>query len=747
MPPNARLVMKIWRRFGSDTMGAESKGFYQLHPLVQRWIYDQGWTELRDAQEKAIAPILEGSRDVIVAAATAAGKTEAAFLPICSRLITDKCAGATVLYVSPLKALINDQNDRMERLCETLGIDVHAWHGDISRNRKLDFLKRPGGVLLITPESLEGIFVNRGTSVTTLFLGLLYVVVDELHNFIGSERGKQLQSLLNRIEHSTKRRVPRIALSATLGDMGMAAEFLRPREGPEVELVISAASGQALQMLVRGYRITRPVDPALLEREEDGNDGSEVAVAEDLFRALRGSNNLAFANSRKAVEKYADLLTRISDRERMPNEFWAHHGNLSKEFRHEAEAALKDKSRPATAVCTSTLELGIDIGAVKSIAQIGTPNSVSSLRQRLGRSGRRGDPAILRVFIRELEIDSNSTIEDSLHFELVQTVAMINLLLKRWCEPPDAERLHLSTLIQQILSVIAQYGGVTAQRAWRVLAGSFRLDQLTFIAVLRCLGDNKIIRQEPDGTLLLDEAGERIVNHYSFYAAFSTEEEYRIVCGPKTLGTLPVAEPLEEDSFIIFAGRRWIVVGVDERRKVIEVSPASGGRAPEFFGERGNVHDEVRLEMREVYLSNKPPVFLDSTALALLGEARLHFTQNGLDSRRIIPAGSDTLLFTWMGDRVNDTIKLMLAGVGYTTETEGPCLRVSASESKVSSALEFIASSPPPDPLLLAAKARNKQTEKYDRLLDEGLLNAEYASRKLNVPAAHSVVQQSLRSN
>ena len=456
-------------------MATSSQAFNQLHPLVQRWIYDQGWTELRDAQERAIAPILDGSTDLIISAATAGGKTEAAFLPICSRLLADECAGSPVLYISPLKALINDQSDRMERLCETLNIDVHPWHGDIAQSRKREFVKQPCGILLITPESLEAIFVNRGSSVPSLFAGLLYVVVDELHSFIGAERGKQLQSLLRRVECSIKRRVPRIALSATLGDMGMAAEFLRPGEGSKVDCIVSGVSGQELKLLVRGYRMSAPVErsEAEDENEDKSNDGSVRAVAEDLFRVLRGSNNLAFANSRNHVEKYTDLLIKISEREHRPNEFWAHHGNLSKELRQEAEVALKDKSRPATAICTSTLELGIDIGAVKSIAQIGTPNSVASLRQRLGRSGRRGDAAILRVYIREREIHSGSSLEDCLRFELVQTIAMVSLLLGGWCEPPDASRLHLSTLVQQILSLIAQYGGVTARSAWPMISGTF----------------------------------------------------------------------------------------------------------------------------------------------------------------------------------------------------------------------------------------------------------------------------------
>jgi ATP-dependent Lhr-like helicase len=726
-------------------MGSESQGFYRLHPSVQRWIYDQGWTELRDAQEKAIIPILAGSRDMIIAAATATGKTEAAFLPICSRLRSGEDAGATVLYVSPLKALINDQNDRMGRLCETLGIEVHPWHGDIGRSRKREFLKQPGGILLITPESLESIFVNRGSSIATLFSGLLYVVVDELHSFIGAERGRQLQSLLARVEHSIKRRVPRIALSATLGDMGIAADFLRPKDGSQVELVVSGASGQELRLLVRGYRMNGgigPPEPGEDAEQEEESDGSVRAVAEDLFRVLRGSTNLAFANSRRDVETYTDLLTRMSEREHFPNEFWAHHGNLSKELREEVEAALKDKSRPCTAVCTSTLELGIDIGSVKSIVQLGTPNSVASLRQRLGRSGRRGDAAILLVSIREPEISGESPIEDCLHFELVQTIAMVNLLLARWCEPPETGRLHLSTLVQQILSVIAQYGGTTAKSAWRILSGSFAIDQEMFIAVLRSLRDKGIIRQDPDGTLLLDEGGERIVNHYSFYAAFATNEEYRIVCGSKTLGTLPIDRPLEANGAIIFAGRRWRIVGVDEQRKIIEVRPASGGRVPAFTGERGDVHDRVRQEMREVYVASAVPVYLDAIARGLLEEGRHHFSAHGLSSRNVVAAGTETVIFTWSGDRVNDTIRLLLARAGHIAQTVGPCIRVSASVQDAVAALEQIGFEPPPDHLLLASQVKNKLSEKYDYLLDDGLLNAEFASRKLNIPAAHAVIRR-----
>lgn len=723
-------------------MASPSEAFFRLHPSIQRWIYDQGWTELRDAQEKAAAPILDCSGDVIIAAATAFGKTEAAFLPICSRLISAEQSGACVLYVSPLKALINDQSDRMERLCESLDIPVHPWHGDISQSRKREFLKQPSGILLITPESLESLFVNRGTSVAGLFSGLLYIVVDELHSFIGTERGQQLQSQLRRLEDAVGRQIPRIALSATLGDMLLAASFLRPPGGDKVHVIESAASAQGLKLLVRGYRITGLTDRDREEdKEEPENDGSARAVASDLMKTLRGSKNLVFANSRSQVEKYADLLGRICETERLPNEFWAHHGNLSKEIREDAEAALKDPSRPATAICTSTLELGIDIGTVKSIAQIGTPNSVASLRQRLGRSGRRGEPAILRTYIQESEIDSKSSIEDLLRTELVQTIAMVNLLLARWCEPSGAGRLHLSTLIQQVLSVIAQFGGITPRRAWSILSDVFTADQGTFLQVLRTLGTRKVIRQEADGTLLLDEAGERIVGHYSFYSAFTTPEEYRIVAAGKTLGTLPIDRPLQENSALIFAGRRWRVVGIDEQRKVIEVRPSPGGRVPEFNGGRGDVHDRVRQEMRAVLVGKDIASYLDATARELLGEARKQFSHYGLEYRNIVPNGSETAVFTWRGDRVNDTMSVWFKHLGQIAQNSGAAVRVFACESDTVAALQRMASNPPPDPAVLADSVRNKLSEKYDWLLDESLMNAEYSSRKLDVSGAHEFVE------
>ena len=373
-------------RSASDRPDDASRAFGLLAEPVRRWVYDQGWQSLRDAQEAAIPVLLEGTTDVIIAAATAAGKTEAAFLPVCSRLASDPAPspGTRVLYVAPLKALINDQYDRLSGLCEHLEIPVHRWHGDVPGSKKSAFLKRPDGILLITPESLEALFVVRGPAVGGLLGALQYVVVDELHAFLGTERGAQLRSLLHRVELAIRRRVPRVGLSATLGDMSLAAGALRPEEPENVRHIVSASGGQDLSVQVRGY-ITMP------RKNNQDDQEAHQQIAADLFRVLRGQDNLVFANSRAAAELYAARLREMCEASGAPNEFFPHHGNLSKELREDVEAALKDRGHPTTAVATTTLEMGIDIGSVQSVAQLGAPPSVAALRQRLGRSGRRGE--------------------------------------------------------------------------------------------------------------------------------------------------------------------------------------------------------------------------------------------------------------------------------------------------------------------------------------------------------------------
>ena len=729
---------------GSDGEAKTSSTFELYHPEIRRWIWEHRWTELHQIQEQAARPILEGKRDVIITAATAGGKTEAAFFPILTRVAESPASGIRVLYVSPLKALINDQFDRLSELGGRLEIAVHRWHGDVSASAKRKLLASPAGVLLITPESLEALFVLRGTILPRLLAGLTYIVVDELHSFIGTERGRHLQSLLHRVEVSTSRTIPRVAMSATLGDMLLAADHLRPGKAEEVVLVASDDDGFELKLLLRGYRKTAPPLGAGKEAPSGGNTDSrredEIAIAGDLFSALRGTHNLVFANSRGHVEFYADRLRRLCEEGRLPQEFWAHHGNISKEYREDAERALKDGSLPATVVCTTTLELGIDIGSVKSVAQVGAPPSVASLRQRLGRSGRRGEPAILRFYVSERELGETSSPEDALRVELVQSVAMIRLLLQSWYEPPISGMLHLSTLLQQVLSLIAERGGTSALKAWDLLcrSGPFRsVERSVFVSVLRDMADSQLIEQAHDGTLLLGQRGERIVNHHSFYAVFATPAEYRLFSGGKQIGTLPMTHPVQAEMHLIFAARRWRVLSVDETQRVIDLAPAPGGKVPLFSGTPGLVHDRVRQEMFRVCFDQDRPAFLDGRARELLREARDNFFRFGLDGTCLLSLGSGCSVFVWAGDRVRNTLLALLVQRGFSVASSGLTLSIAkATPEQVADHLSEIAASEMADGATLAHHIGNRLTNKYDEFLSPELLAMDYAAREMDTAGA-----------
>ena len=744
---------------------------------MQRWIYDRGWTSLHDAQERAIGPIVDGDRDVIIAAATATGKTEAAFLPILSNLAatadreeyrdrerdpwttydpwavpaTGNPLGVQVLYVSPLKALINDQHRRLEQICDRVDVPVHRWHGDVSAAAKQKLVAEPSGVLLITPESLEATFVNRGSLVPRLFAGLSYIVVDELHSFLATQRGAQLQSLMNRIELATRRRPPRIGLSATLGDMGRAAAFLRPADPEQVLVVESKSDRRGLMLQLRGYVATPPPVSGAEGGQaggratvEETERGDAVAISEHLFGHLRGQDNLVFANTRNQVETYADLLARRSHRERVPNEFWPHHGNLSKDLRETVEAQMKDRSRPATAVSTSTLELGIDIGSVTSVAQIGPPPSVASLRQRLGRSGRRDDPAVLRLYVSEPPLDPRSLPIDSLRCGVVQATAMVRLMLRRWLESPGDPGFNYSTLIQQIMSVIAQHGGATATDLHRALCGPgpFHLvDEARFARLLRAMAFHDLIIQTPDGLLLHGAAGERHVNHYRFYTAFHTADEWRVVVTGETLGTIPIHQPLREGVLLIFAGQRWKVTGVDRPARIVEVE-RSGGGVPHFFGgDVPAVSGRVRAEMVAIYRSTDVPLWLDTNAQQLLVEGRAAFDRLRLGDTMVLAYESETLLFPWTGDRALHTAAVALSGQGLEASVEGPAIRIHrASIGQVRAALRDLLDKPPPTSAELAAGIENREMDKWDWVLDDRLSCESAGARLLDVSGAWEVL-------
>lgn len=707
-----------------------SPSFEHLSRPIKKWVWQQGWQTLRDIQERAIPPLLRGG-DAIISAPTAGGKTEAAFLPLLSKISTSGAKpGFAILYISPLKALINDQHRRLEGLCDALDIQVTKWHGDVASSVKQKALKKPSGVLLITPESLEALLMRRALFINNLFANTQAIVIDELHAFMGTERGVQLISLQNRIEALTGRPIDRIGLSATLGDMGLAADYLRPGAGKSMPIITSDGNGMALKLQLRGY-IEMPEDP----EQPDAPPNAEKQVGKHLFETLKGNQNLVFGGSKKNVELYSALLRDMCQEARLPNEFFTHHGNISKADREFLEKRLKQGRLPTTAVCTTTLELGIDIGEVEAIAQIGCSSSVAGLRQRLGRSGRReGKDAILRGYIIEQEVTPQTHPQDRLRSNLVQAMAEVELLLNGWFEPPEKHRLHLSTLVHQILALIVERGGVDAMSLFQVLnrPGPFsNITENLFSSVLRAMGKKEVglIEQAPDGTILLGERGEKLTSHYRFYAVFETKEEFRVVCKGKELGTLPMLGPTAKDMIIIFSGRRWKILEVYVSEKIIDVTPAHGGRPPKFGGGGPDRHPMIDQKMFEIYQFDDIPAYLDKTAQTLLNEARFNFSKLNLGKSSILPYGEETLIFPWRGSAFNNALGLIFRHAGFRIEIGKLYVSVRGAEIKdFKEIIHTLASGKCPGKIELARVSANLTMGQYDWFLTDDLLVQQLAS-------------------
>lgn len=716
-----------------------SASLNRLDKRIQKWIFKQGWESLRDIQEDAIDPILQGNQDIVISAATAAGKTEAFFLPACSATI-DQRNGYSILYLSPLKALINDQNRRLDSLSIETGINITPWHGDISQSLKKKSIKDPSGIILITPESLESLLIRDPGRVQRAFSNLKYVVIDEFHAFIGTERGQQLLSLLNRLENLLQEisdPIPRIALSATLGDLEAIPSALRQNKKFPCTIIESKTTQSELKFQIQGY-----VDPL----KANNDVPAHFKICDELFKVCRGGSHLIFANSRKKTEHISAQLADMCEKKRFPNEFFPHHGSLDKQSREDLETRLQKDNLPTTAICTMTLELGIDIGKVDSVIQVTAPHSVASLRQRLGRSGRRGGASILRMLIAENEIEHDSNIVDKLRMELLQSIAMVRLLIvDKWFEPAETDNYHFSTLLHQTIAIIAQWGGVRADQIYEVLCAKGCFSSVSvdhFKTLLQHMAQEDLITQLSSGELVLGREGEILTDNYKFYAVFKTPDEFRIIHNSKTLGTLPVDTLILEGQHIIFSGRRWRVDTIDTERKTIEVTASKGGEPPLFGGHGMIVHDVVRQEMLKIYLSGKYHIksgnreidFLDATANHLFAEGLYNFKKLELNNKNIFEANGYIYIVPWRGDRIINTITTVLIMKGFVASSFAGVIEVEKSSvASVQQALLEFSKDPTIKEEALAAHVAEKCIEKFDELLPESLLETGYGYKYFDV--------------
>lgn len=727
-----------------------SSAFDLLARPIQRVLWDMKWTALRPIQNDAIHIVLESDEDLIISARTASGKTEAAFLPVLSAVYDDIDASIRAIYVGPLKALINDQFRRLEDLCVHANIPVHRWHGDVSASRKRSLIKQPSGILLITPESLESLFVNHSSALKRMFRKLSFVVIDELHAMYGNERGTHLRSLLFRLAGLLSNSPSLIALSATLGDPAASARWMRPDSPGRVRVIDDSASQKSIQYGIFAYQLDSPSQEGrngAADNESNEDVAPPGALIEDVYRSFRSDKGLIFANSRQDVEWFADALNVRASEEGAQGQFLVHHGSLSKEVREHTESLMQG-SRPYSTLCTSSLELGIDIGNVACVGQIGCPYSVSALVQRLGRSGRRDDQAQrMRFYLLEEQLPADAALCHRLRPRLLQSIAMTELMLDKWVEPLEDSCGDLSTLTQQVLSTIKETGGITAADLYHRLveSGAFRfVDKPVFADVLRSIGSHDLIEQAPDGTLVLGLHGEEIVGHYDFYSAFATSEEFRVVHSGALIGTLPTLYVPQPNTHLLLAGRRWKVIAVDYECREIHVVPGHGRKLPRFDGGGGRVHRRVREMMRDVLLSDGDFAYINPLASRLLNEARRVAAEANLAEDDLIELSpSRTLWFTWEGTHQQMTLELMATCRKIRTHDWEIAIEFEASPNDVRDAYSAMLDEPP-EAAVLAKLQSSKQRRKFDRHLDESLLEWSLVREVIDIEGASRAIQRLL---
>jgi ATP-dependent Lhr-like helicase len=611
--------------------------FDLLSEPIRKYIRDKRWEKLRPIQEAAITRILETDDNYILASRTASGKTEAAFLPILSKLNFHE-DGIQVLYISPLIALINDQFYRIEELCKYLDVTVTKWHGEANKTLKDKVVKQPQGIILITPESLEAMFINKPFNIKQLFSNLKYIVIDEIHSFIGTDRGTQLKSILSRLQEVNTKPFSIVGLSATIGDYNEAKKFT----GNELKTkVLLDRTSKEIHVLFRYFK--------------NDNEELPLELLKDLYIETKDNKVLIFPNSRGRAEEVAVKLKKISDRLKGHHNYFSHHSSVDKEFREYVEYFAKNNNRQNFCIsCTSTLELGIDIGTVDEVVQIDATHSISSLIQRVGRSGRNeGESSNLFLYA------TNS-------WSLLQSIACWLLYKEGFIEPPPSIERPFDILLHQALSITKGHSGIALNHLVKLLKQNFAFNQIEEPDIKSIL--NHLIEidflEKIQSEVIIGVEGEKIVNSRDFYSVFKTEENFKVVSAGNTIGEIPFSPQISEDENILLAAKIWKIKFVDFNSKKIEVSPTKDGKKPMFFGGSTSIHPRIREKILEILYSKSDYDFLDEPSCNDINAIRKEFSifdiQDLKTDRPLLTTEKYLQLFTFTGTRVNRTLQMLL---------------------------------------------------------------------------------------
>nr|WP_221475758.1 DEAD/DEAH box helicase [Sphaerisporangium rubeum] len=610
-----------------------------LHPTLAHHVVNTlGWPSLRPLQREALRPLADGE-DAVLLAPTAGGKTEAALFPLLSAMARHQWTGVSVVYVCPIKALLNNLLPRVERYAGWLGRRVALWHGDVTSAARAAILRDLPDILLTTPESLESMLVSTKVDHTVVFAGVRAVVVDEVHAFAGDDRGWHLLCVLERLTRVTRRPIQRVGLSATVGNPVELLDWLQgsSRGRRAARVVEPEPSGQALD---------RP-PPGDVELDHVGSVANAAKVVASLHR---GEKRLVFCDSRRLVEELGAHLRALGVTT------FLSHASLSAEERRRAEQAFGEE-RDCVIVATSTLELGIDVGDLDRVIQIDAPATVAAFLQRVGRTGRRPGSRRNCLF---LALD---------HAGLVQAAGLLLLWGRHWVEPvtPPPEPRHI--VAQQLLALCLQEFRV-GDRSWAEWWAGLEPFGPAAAPILNHLVAAGYIDTD-DGMMFIGPAAEAAFGTRHFMAlttVFTAAPQFTVLHGRTEIGrTDPslLCDREEGPRLLLLAGRSWRVTWVDWKRRRCHVEAVErGGRARWQSADRsyGGSYALVQA-MREVLLGADPPVRLTHRAEKALAEARDDHLDVVHPGGTIIARGDDVRWWTWAGYRANVTLRSTFASV------------------------------------------------------------------------------------
>ena len=724
--------------------------FIKFPEFIREYIYSRSWESLRDVQLFAANSIFNTDNNLLLTSSTASGKTEAAFFPILTEIWREPPSSVAVLYIAPLKSLINDQFFRIEELLEESGIRVTHWHGDVAASQKKKLLERPEGILQITPESLEAMLINRPNDIPRIFSQLKFVVIDEIHTLMGTDRGNQILCQLARIQRVIGSIPRRVGLSATIGNPELAASWLSAGTGRKTDISRQHAEKIRWRLGMEHFYIQNPeFDQTGKNKAESERERAELdAGYEYVYDCVKDAKSLVFSNSREETEYVCATLRQIASKRQDKDIFLIHHGNLSSALREEAEMKMRDEDIMAVTCATVTMELGIDIGRLERIVQIDSPNSVSAFLQRLGRSGRRGQPPEMMMVFREEEPLPNAPLPQLIPWGLVRAIAIVQLYIEeRFIEPPAWKKEPYSLLFHQTLSVLASMGEMSAAE----LAGMVldlppfkNVSKENYKQLIVSMLNHEFIEMTEEKGLIVGLSAERLLNSYKFYAVFNDSEDFTVRCESEEIGTITTPPPVG-DRFAL-AGRVWEVLETDIARHLVYVKGVEGKMEISWPGEFGEIHTKILERMRQVLIEDTIYPYLKGNARHRLDVARHVVKNTGMGEKHLVHLGGYTYcLFPWLGTRSFRAMKKMISAVAPILGISGidfeGCYYMTfrmekANENTFIQTLCDQFGKGGYNAVSLVSQKELPSFEKYDEYIPGDLLRHAYATDRLNTEEA-----------